>query len=120
MPIRLRSRHYSRATGASQGASGKHERSLADDQAGWNRVAVEVHPAGTLQSRAIGQLRQQAQDFQVQPDQRDHQAECAVPFHVLGRLGCRGLLDEVEVQQQVERRQADHEQAEADPHAESR
>src|SRR2546423_974311 len=28
---------------------------------------------------------QQSQDLQVQPDQRDHQAERAVPLHVLGR-----------------------------------
>ena len=55
-----------------------------------------------------------AEDLKVQPDQRDHQAERAVPLHVLGGLRRGGLLDEVEVEQQVERREADHEQAEAD------
>ncbi len=39
------------------------------------------------------------------------------PYHsmYLGALASAALLDEVEVQEQVERRQADHEQAEADP-----
>src|SRR2546421_10254076 len=32
-------------------------------------------------------LGQEPQDLQVQPDQRDHQAERAVPLHVLGRAG---------------------------------
>src|SRR3546814_2408988 len=60
------------------------------------------------------QLRQQPQELDVQPHQRDHQAERAVPLHVLRRAALDAGLDEVEVQHQVQRRDRDHEQAEAD------
>src|SRR5271157_4075857 len=62
----------------------------------------------------IGELREQTEHLQVKPDQRDHQAESAVPLHVLGHLPLCGLVDEIEIEQQVERRQADDEKAEAD------
>ena len=51
-------------------------------------------------------LLQQAQHLEVEPDQRDDQPEGPVPFHVFGRPAPGGFLDEIEVEQQVERRQA--------------
>ncbi len=44
------------------------------------------------------QLRQQAQELDIQPHQRDHQAERAIPFHVFGRALFYAALDEIEVQ----------------------
>src|SRR5690606_25214031 len=60
------------------------------------------------------QLGQRAQELDVQPHQGDHQAERAVPLHVLRRAVLDAAFDEVEVQHQVHRRDHDHEQAEAD------
>src|SRR3546814_2860020 len=48
------------------------------------------------------QLRQQPQELDVQPHQRDHQAERAVPLHVLRRAALDAGLDEVEVQRSEE------------------
>src|SRR4030095_6288225 len=56
-----------------------------------------------------------SQDLEVQPDQRDEEAEGAVPLHVLRGLGAHAVLDEVEVEDEVHRGEADHEQAERDP-----
>src|SRR5580704_2022289 len=47
---------------------------------------------------AAAKLGEQSQDLEVQPDESDHQAECAVPFHILRRTGVRGILDEVEIE----------------------
>src|SRR5690606_20814665 len=60
------------------------------------------------------QLGQQAQELHVQPHQGDHQAEGAVPLHVLRCTLLDAGLDEVEVQHQVQGRDHHHEQAEAD------
>ena len=57
---------------------------------------------------------EQAQDFQVEPDQRDHDAEGAVPLHVLGSADLHAPLDEVEVEHQIEGGDADDEEAETD------
>ena len=54
------------------------------------------------------QLRQQAQDLEVQPDQRHQQAERGVPLHVLRRALLDAVLDEVEVEHQVQRRDHHH------------
>ncbi len=48
--------------------------------------------------RSVAQLGQQAQELEVEPDQRDEQAEGAEPLHpLLDPVGRRGL-DEVEVE----------------------
>src|ERR1700728_3227561 len=49
------------------------------------------------------QLAQQAQDLEVEPYQRDHDAERAVPLHVLRRAVLYAFFNEVKVQHQVER-----------------
>src|SRR3954451_15489242 len=51
---------------------------------------------------AVLQLGQEPQELSVQPDQCDHQAERAVPFHVLGGFVLGASGDEVEIEQQVE------------------
>ena len=57
---------------------------------------------------------EQAQDFQIEPDQRDHDAEGAVPLHVFRCAYADAGFDEVEVEHQVERGDDDHNHAEAD------
>src|SRR5437879_8647427 len=57
-------------------------------------------------------LGQQPEDLQVQPDQCDHQAEGTVPLHVLGRPTGYAGLDEIEVEDQIQRR--DHNDDPAD------
>src|SRR5208283_974037 len=64
---------------------------------------------------AAAELRQQPQDLEVQPDQRDHQREGAVPLHVFRRAHPCAVLDEVEIKDEIQRRDDHHKQAEADP-----
>jgi hypothetical protein len=76
-----------------------------------------LRPAFFVRVRRISsrlQLRQQAQDFQVQPHQGDDQAEARVPLHVLRRALFDALLDEVEVEHEVQRGDHHHEGADAD------
>src|SRR5712692_8490195 len=61
------------------------------------------------------QLREQPENLQVEPDQRHQQAEGAVPLEHLRRAVIDAFLDEREVEDQVQRREADDEQAEQDP-----
>src|SRR5437879_3731731 len=74
---------------------------------------LRLKPAAPLRRRSNGwlspaaRLGQEPQDLQVQPDQRDHQTERAVPLHVLGRAAGHTGLDEVEVEDQVQRRDDD-------------
>src|SRR5438093_212154 len=70
----------------------------------------------TAPPRALGsslppilQLREQPKHLEVQPDERHQQAERAVPLHVLRRAAGRALFDEIEVEHEVHRRDADHE-----------
>ena len=60
------------------------------------------------------QLRQQAENADVKPDQRDEQAEGAIPLHRLRVAGLRTALDEVKVEQQIEGGHADDDKTEAD------
>jgi len=46
-------------------------------------------------------LAEQAEDFEIEPDERDHQAERAVPFHVFRRTTLNASLDHVEIEHQV-------------------
>ena len=56
------------------------------------------------------------QNLDVQPNQRDHQAECAEPFHVFGRALVRTVFDEIKIQHEVERGDHHDECAEANAH----
>src|SRR6187399_3720891 len=67
-----------------------------------------------IDSRLFAQLAEQPKDFEVQPDERDGEREGAVPLHVLRRAAIHTLLDDVEVQDQVQRGDDHHEAAEQD------
>src|SRR3546814_9151833 len=54
--------------------------------------------------------------FKIQPYQRYQQAECAVPLHDLRRAIGNPAFDRIEIQRQIQRREADDQQAEADAH----
>ena len=53
---------------------------------------------------SAAQLGEQAENLQIEPDQRDNDAEGAVPLHILGCAELYALLDEVEVEHQIQRR----------------
>src|SRR4051794_3855994 len=59
--------------------------------------------------------RQEAEQLEVEPHQRDEQPERGEPLQRLGRACRDGTLAEVEVEQQVRRGDADDEKAEDDP-----
>src|SRR5258705_13753068 len=63
---------------------------------------------------AAANLAQQAQNFHVQPDQRDHQPEGALPLHVLRCAHPGSGLDHVKINDQVQRRDNYHEQTDPD------
>src|ERR1700684_3678906 len=65
-------------------------------------------------SVAALELRKQAQHFEIEPDEGDHQAERAVPLHVTRSAHTRAGLNHVEVEDKVERGDDDDEEAEAD------
>src|SRR6202161_1885626 len=65
-------------------------------------------------SVAALELRKQAQHFEIEPDEGDHQAERAVPLHVTRSAHARAGLDHVEVENEIERGYDDDEEAEAD------
>src|SRR3546814_6161407 len=71
-------------------------------------------PPGSTRTDTLFPYTTLFRSLDVQPHQRDHQAERAVPLHVLGCAALDAGLDEIEVQHQVQRRDRDHEQAEAD------
>ena len=43
-------------------------------------------------------LAEQAENFQIEPDERDHQAECAVPLHVFRRSALDASLNHVKIE----------------------
>jgi hypothetical protein len=49
-------------------------------------------------SLALAHLAEQAQNFQVEPYQRDHQAKSSVPFHVLWSTHACGIFDHVKIE----------------------
>src|ERR1700722_3018652 len=65
-------------------------------------------------SVAALEFRKQAQHFEIEPDERDHQAERAVPLHVTWSAHARAGFDHVEIGDEVESGDADDEEAEAD------
>src|SRR5260370_13778936 len=58
----------------------------------------------------------QAEEFQIQPDQRDHQAKCAVPLHVFRRSALDAAFDHVKIENQIQSRDDHYKEAEADSH----
>src|SRR3989338_5166846 len=77
-------------------------------------MAPKTGGATIARSAAAAQLRQQPDDLKIEPDQRHQQAECRIPLHVLRKAVPGPLLDEVKIQHQVQRRDHDDEQADAD------
>src|SRR5258708_6590586 len=73
-------------------------------------------PGGKLFPLSGARLAEQAEDFQIEPDERDHQAERAIPFHVLRRSVLDTSLDHVKIENQIQCCDDDHEKAEADSH----
>src|SRR5205085_9924739 len=63
-------------------------------QSALHSVSTPQDPAA--ESAAVLKFAEQAEDLEVEPDEGDHQAEGAVPFHVLGCADLGPLLDEVE------------------------
>ena len=57
---------------------------------------------------SVAQLGEQPQHFHVEPDQRDHEAERAIPLHVLRSSKLGAALDEVEVEHEIQRCDSDH------------
>ena len=55
-------------------------------------------------------LGQQPNNFDVEPNEGNHESECCVPLKVLGCAMLYTLLDEVEVEDEGHRCDADHEE----------
>ena len=51
--------------------------------------------------RIAGQLCQQVQYLDIEPDEGRHQAERPVPFHHFGCAGCRSIFDALEIEEQI-------------------
>ena len=60
------------------------------------------------------QLGPKTEDLQIQPDEDNHQAQSAVPLHVLGSTLLRTLFNKIEIQDQIKDGNGDHKQNEAD------
>jgi len=58
-------------------------------------------PANQSLHLSAAHLAEQAQDFQIEPDERHHQAECAVPLHVLRRSILHARFDHVEIENKI-------------------
>ena len=61
------------------------------------------------------ELHQQSQDFDIKPDQRHHQTECCIPFHMLRQSDPCAGFDKIEIEHKIERSHDYHENAEPDP-----
>src|SRR5437879_10339976 len=53
-------------------------------------------------------LAEQAENFQIEPDERDHQAECAVPLHVFRRSALDASLNHVKIDRKSTRLNSSH------------
>src|SRR5690348_8535557 len=69
---------------------------------------------GRSHEASVSQITEQSQQFQVQPDEGDHQAERGVPSELLIRAVLDALLDDVEIEDEVERGDNDADEAEDD------
>src|SRR6056297_1670626 len=79
-----------------------------------SKSARTLPTAGRCGWRLLAQLGEQTEHLEVEPDQGHEQPERREPLHAAGRTRGAGLLDEVEVEQEVERRHADDGQADED------
>jgi len=66
---------------------------------------------------SAARLAEQAEDFQIEPDERNHQAERAIPFHVLRRSVLDTSLDHVKIENQIQCRDDDHKEVKPIPTA---
>jgi hypothetical protein len=66
-----------------------------------DRLSDDGLPASQLFRLSAARLPEQAEDFQIEPDERDHQAERAVPLHVLRCPTLDATLDHVEIENQI-------------------
>src|ERR1700689_5574380 len=77
----------------------------------WRFEQMDGPAARSWLRSATPNLSQQAKHFQVEPDQRHHHAKCAVPFHVFRGVRLNARLNEVKIENQIERRDDDDEKA---------
>src|SRR4051812_7628577 len=78
-------------------------------------VIIRASTAASSRSPPLGvDHPQEAEDLQVEPDQGDDQAERPVPLHRLRGTGRGPLLDHVEVEEEVDPPEPDHEHAKTD------
>src|ERR1700756_1251823 len=63
---------------------------------------------------AAAKLWQQTQNFKIQPDECDHQAERAVPLHVFRRTDADARFDEIKIEHKIERRDDHDKKSKAD------
>src|SRR5687767_10544888 len=77
--------------------------------------------SGRIQKRTNGKLflartefGDQAEDLDIEPDERDEQAEGSIPFHVFRRTHFGAFFDEIEIEDEVERSDDDDKDAEGD------
>src|ERR1017187_4685548 len=70
---------------------------------GWRMCSTRA-PRAAVPTRlvvAAAKLAEQADDFEVEPDEGDHDAEGTVPLHEFGCALIDALLDEVEIEDEV-------------------
>src|SRR5438309_8914807 len=79
------------------------------------RCVVPWRKANGGRSISTTELGQQANDLEVEPDQGDHQSECAVPFHIFRCTRASATLDQVEVEDQIQGSDDYHDHAETNP-----
>src|SRR6056297_3981487 len=71
-------------------------------------------PWGRLPARSLAQVGDEAQQLEVQPHERHHEAECSDPLVGLRQAGVDAPFDEVEVERQVGRSETTHQHRESD------
>src|SRR5258708_38667465 len=57
--------------------------------------------AGQLFRLSAARLAEQPENFQIEPDERDHHAKRAVPLHVFRRSALDAALDHVEIENKI-------------------
>ena len=98
-------------------AATRPERHAHCEQSRGEQEGPARHGAGPscgLAKLVVLEVTEQTQDLDVQPDQRDGQAERNAPRRLLGRSRTDHLIGGIEVEQEAERRQADAHQREDD------
>jgi len=63
---------------------------------------------------AIAEFCEEAEDFEVDPDEGDHQCETAVPFGPFGSTDVGHAFNHIEVENEIHGRDDDHDEAEGD------